>query len=549
MFEFNRKSSKSSGGGSSSCNIGSMFGFNRNCNKNINANRYSLDAKVRPTSPTLTRRQRKNKRRGPREQENRDEAYFHYVEKPLQEYRERLEPMSSQYQVLDDVRERDNNEYRVLADTRGRTNSECRSISDLDNTRVSCLKKALRMPKNLQQGHSFINANATSELAYRRESFQSYELIRDTQITARLRKYVLHHSQLKELGYPIRCGNDRAIITYTPYDVATSKSQVQRALDANAREFVPRSPEVDSGTSTGSSENSDIEMESSDSERNSDMSESSGVSSSSEKSRRFSKSNSSSSHFMSKRPCTRCRKAFYVNSSTGEYLNEERCIYHWGKLQNVYGGGERRWTCCRGNAENAGCEIAVVHVWSGLLPGNNGPLEGYVRTLPAGIPNYNVCAYAVDCEMCYTKHGLEITRVTVVDIDGKVLLETFVKPDSDVLDYNTRFSGITPDNLRNVTTTLREVQEQLASFIFAETILIGHGLENDLRALRMIHENVIDTAVVFPHTYGLPYRYSLKVLAKKVLQRDIQGAAHDSSEDAKTAIDIMLRRLTMDSAK
>ncbi len=45
----------------------------------------------------------------------------------------------------------------------------------------------------------------------------------------------------------------------------------------------------------------------------------------------------------------------------------------------------------------------------------------------------------------------------------------------------------------------QDVQKQLLGMIFAETILIGHSLHNDLRVLRLIHSRVIDTAILFPH--------------------------------------------------
>lgn len=39
---------------------------------------------------------------------------------------------------------------------------------------------------------------------------------------------------------------------------------------------------------------------------------------------------------------------------------------------------------------------------------------------------------------CYTTQGLELARVTVVNSSLQVIYDTFVKPDNDVIDYNTR---------------------------------------------------------------------------------------------------------------
>lgn len=41
-------------------------------------------------------------------------------------------------------------------------------------------------------------------------------------------------------------------------------------------------------------------------------------------------------------------------------------------------------------------------------------------------------------------------------------------------------------------------------------LILFPSLENDLRALRLLHDLVIDTAIVFPHDKGVPYRRALR---------------------------------------
>lgn len=43
-----------------------------------------------------------------------------------------------------------------------------------------------------------------------------------------------------------------------------------------------------------------------------------------------------------------------------------------------------------------------------------------------------------ECLQCYTLQGLELSRVTVVSSNLQVVYDTFVRPDNEVIDYNTR---------------------------------------------------------------------------------------------------------------
>lgn len=62
---------------------------------------------------------------------------------------------------------------------------------------------------------------------------------------------------------------------------------------------------------------------------------------------------------------------------------------------------------------------------------------------------------AMDCEMVTTKEGLELARVTIVDSGREVLIDELVVPTNEILDYNTKYSGITEELLKGVTTSVR----------------------------------------------------------------------------------------------
>jgi RNA exonuclease 1 len=71
---------------------------------------------------------------------------------------------------------------------------------------------------------------------------------------------------------------------------------------------------------------------------------------------------------------------------------------------------------------------------------------------------------------------------------------------------------MTPENHAKAILPLTSIRASLDSFINSDTILIGHALDNDLKTLRMIHTQCVDTAILFPHRSGAPYRRALKDL-------------------------------------
>ncbi|EFP03067.1 hypothetical protein CRE_28166 [Caenorhabditis remanei] len=146
--------------------------------------------------------------------------------------------------------------------------------------------------------------------------------------------------------------------------------------------------------------------------------------------------------------------------------------------------------------------------------------------------------FAIDVESVYTSKGQEVGRVTMVDYLGTTLIDAIVKPENQIFDYVTKYSGLTPNHMQFATETLDSVRERIFDHINEESILVGHALNGDLKSLRILHSNVIDTSVLFESNRRRP---SLQKLTSFHLKREIQNSAggHCSKEDAVASLQLV----------
>ncbi|KAK2680913.1 hypothetical protein RAB80_002706 [Fusarium oxysporum f. sp. vasinfectum] len=262
------------------------------------------------------------------------------------------------------------------------------------------------------------------------------------------------------------------------------------------------------------------------------------------------------------------------------------CTFHWGKTfiaPKAPGDNTRqpkRYQCCGQEVgDSVGCFTRDHHVFKTSDPKRLASVLNFAET-PENPVVPTDRAVAFDCEMGYTVFGMELIRLTATSWPtGEELLDVLVRPLGEILDLNSRYSGVWPDDLAQAESwtadkstkptkssdddvsedgELKPKKKQLKivsspevargllfQLISPTTPLIGHGLENDLNSVRIVHPTLIDTVLLFPHKAGLPYRYSLKMLMDVHLNRKIQQetgpkmVGHDSAEDARAAGDLV----------
>lgn len=103
---------------------------------------------------------------------------------------------------------------------------------------------------------------------------------------------------------------------------------------------------------------------------------------------------------------------------------------------------------------------------------------------------------------------------------GEPLFKSLVDPDEGVNYLCTEWSGVYSDERMaeekckgRVFSSWKEARDFLFSFIDWNTILIGHGLDNDLDKLHVVHARVVDISPILVHRMS---RCVMRVFSTKI---------------------------------
>ena len=240
--------------------------------------------------------------------------------------------------------------------------------------------------------------------------------------------------------------------------------------------------------------------------------------------------------------CCRCGVIFRLTQTGEQIAFPKSCLYHWDNK-----GREELYKCCGNRVnESPGCSQEEFHVYQHKVVGVEKlphPYHGFIRAIRSkdkGEGKASRDVVSLDCEMVYTVAGLRLAQVVVVDVRGFVIYSTYVRPYEMILSLNTEHSGVREEDLEGPEVKrLPEVQKDIRDGVITDsTIIIGHALHNDLKVLKILHNLIVDTKILYGHT-GIK---DLSGLSKAFLNREIQNSyGHECVQDARAALDLALR--------
>lgn len=231
--------------------------------------------------------------------------------------------------------------------------------------------------------------------------------------------------------------------------------------------------------------------------------------------------------------------------------SSNRTTGRMGAAQSTLANGEQKHgvspSVALWGADNGISAEALAEAYHLGSRDNSMVLSSQKDKVNAGLtPGIEVGKYiAIDCEMVGVGpggHESSLARVSIVDFHGRQIYDSYVKQQEKVTDWRTSVSGISPREMR-FARDFADVQKEVADLLTGR-ILIGHDVRHDLDALKLSHapRDTRDTARhggFKKHAHGR--KPALRVLARTLLDVEIQDGAHSSLEDARVTM-LLFRR-------
>ncbi|KAL4763191.1 putative RNA exonuclease [Aspergillus foveolatus] len=263
------------------------------------------------------------------------------------------------------------------------------------------------------------------------------------------------------------------------------------------------------------------------------------------------------------RKCNNCGVTKGQPDATGSSSASSTCRFHPAKKSfqkgepQGRGNGARKARCinCQQYGKSNGCIELLTHDFK------EADIK-FAQSSPSPAKNANARqAVVLDCEIVgvvgpNNSEVSEVVRLAAVDfLSGEVLVNTFVEPAANqrVINWRTRVSGVSKSLLSEMKKQRQTVQgweaarDLLWMFVDKQTILIGHSLHNGLAVLGMVHQRIVDSAILTRDAVAGAKEdctrfWGLRRLAKTFIGLEIQTGkdGHDCLEDTFAAREVVL---------
>lgn len=158
----------------------------------------------------------------------------------------------------------------------------------------------------------------------------------------------------------------------------------------------------------------------------------------------------------------------------------------------------------------------------------------------------------LDCEMAGIASGAgEAILLCVTDyVTGALIINRYVCPTEQITQMRSSIHGVSKATLDKAVSQgqalagWKEARAELWKYIDGNTILVGHSLEHDLDALRIIHLKIVDSGILSRNAVGIRRtRWGLQTLCSDLLNVEIRknkGGIHDCLEDVLATREVVL---------